>query len=85
MKLLLAALIACSEQGFYTPVPPIYDINNAPTIAVTPVVDRIMQFNNKTVDVLWVIDNSCSMAPYQSRLQAAFPRAGQRGFEPRTL
>lgn len=35
--------------------------------------DVIVQMTSPQVDVLWVIDASCSMGPYQERLTAHFP------------
>ncbi len=38
-----------------------------------PVEDRIIQMASPEVDVLWVIDPSCSMGPYQDALTTNFP------------
>jgi hypothetical protein len=69
----LLALVACkNEQLFYS------DPNNVgtgePPPPVNPVqVDRIFQVTEPSVDVLFVIDNSCSMAEEQALLAENFP------------
>lgn len=45
-----------------------------PSLPATTAVDRIVQTGSATVDVLFTIDNSCSMADEQAQLSASFPR-----------
>lgn len=45
---------------------------NPPALAVETHVDRITQITIPAVDVLWVIDNSCSMSEEQSALRSNF-------------
>lgn len=45
---------------------------NPPDLAVEKQVDRITQVTIPSVDVLWVIDNSCSMQEEQSALRSNF-------------
>ncbi len=68
---LLATLSGCVE----------YDINsgvgisgepNPPDLVIPPQQDRIVQVTTPAVDVLWTIDNSCSMADDQAALTSNF-------------
>ncbi len=47
---------------------------NPPNLATPVIVDRIVQTTVPAVDVLWVIDNSCSMSEEQTALATNFPR-----------
>lgn len=70
---LLALLAACgSETGFRTPLPHWPDTFPAP-LPDTTQEDVILQVTIPIVDVLFVIDNSCSMDDEQSALAASFP------------
>ncbi len=68
---ILAALSGCSE----------YDISgdqaingkpNPPNLVIPPKEDRIVQVTTPSVDVLWTIDNSCSMSEEQAALTQNF-------------
>lgn len=70
--LLPLLLAACSEYG-YTPEPP---FQGTPAgLEAEARTDRFEQTTVQAVDVLWVIDDSCSMAEEQASLAANF-----RGF-----
>ncbi|MFT7519354.1 MAG: hypothetical protein ACI9MC_001494 [Kiritimatiellia bacterium] len=47
---------------------------NPPDLAVPEQVDRTVQIPTPSVDVLWVIDNSCSMAEEQTALTTNFTK-----------
>lgn len=47
---------------------------NPPNLATPVITDRIVQTTVPAVDVLWVIDNSCSMSEEQAALATNFPR-----------
>lgn len=46
---------------------------NPPTLETPTKVDQIVQVTTPQVDILWVIDNSCSMAEEQAKLVQNFP------------
>ena len=67
-------LAGCSQEstiGADAPTSQV-PIPSAPPRA-EPVEDRIIQIAAPEVDVLWVIDPSCSMGPYQDALTENFP------------
>jgi hypothetical protein len=66
-------LISCiQEPSIYDPRDPIN--NSVPPDLETPVVtDVIVQTVEPQVDILWIIDNSCSMAEEQAKLVQNFP------------
>jgi hypothetical protein len=65
--------IACgSDQGFGDNVPEYPPSFYVPLVPVQQV-DRILQVTTPQVDVLWTIDNSCSMANEQDELAENFP------------
>ncbi len=71
--LLFLAIAACKNEGGigYIEPPPV--IPNAPE-AINPVqVDRIVQVAQPQVDILFVVDNSCSMSEEQALLANNFP------------
>lgn len=68
----LAAVGCASENNFSRDI---LDVRNSkPKELENPsVVDRIVQVTTPKVDVLFVIDNSCSMDPHQNNLSENFP------------
>lgn len=73
-SLLLGALFlsACSEYEISDGVP-VVGMDNQPPLPVQTRTDRIVQVTIPSVDVLWVIDNSCSMQDEQNSLTNNFP------------
>jgi len=70
---LVVLLAACnSEQGLVGDAATAGRFN-PPDPPVTVQVDRITQVTIPSVDVLWVIDNSCSMQEEQTKLKDNFP------------
>lgn len=68
----LLLLAACSETGLNST----FDINeppNPPDLSVPTQVDRTVQVTVPSLDVLWIIDNSCSMQSHQDELARSFP------------
>jgi len=67
----LAIASSCSEYDL-SGDPEIRGEPNPPNLVVPPKEDRIVQVTTPMVDVLWTIDNSCSMADEQSALTQNF-------------
>lgn len=70
LPLLLSA--ACQDYGFSDDVPQ-YPDSNPRQLPPVQQVDKILQVTTPQVDVLWTIDNSCSMADEQDNLSENFP------------
>jgi hypothetical protein len=68
----LALLAACSETSL-NPTIDLLQPPNPPDLTVPTRVDRTVQVTVPSLDVLWVIDNSCSMQSHQNELARAFP------------
>ncbi len=68
----VAGLAGCSEYEPVSSLPPVNQSKDAPVPDVRRV-DRIVQVTTPSVDVLWTIDNSCSMSDEQDQLAANFP------------
>lgn len=74
MRVLFLALLAttacqqASVRGFRDPLPP----PNPPALEAESQTDRSVQTPVPAVDVLWVVDNSCSMAEEQNALARNF-------------
>jgi hypothetical protein len=67
-------LVACrSETEVAAPRVPVWGDANPPPVQSAVVEDRILQTTIPSVDALFVVDNSCSMAEEQSQLGANFP------------
>lgn len=62
----------CQEYGFNKEYPDFGD-SMVPPLEQVSQRDEIMQVTTPTVDILWTIDNSCSMADEQSALTENFP------------
>ena len=65
-------LVGCIETGI-SPPPEYPDVGAAPPVEDVLQVDEIVQVTTPMVDILWTIDNSCSMAPEQEALRDNFP------------
>ena len=68
---LLAILGGCSEYDIAGDQQ-IFGEPNPPMLEIPPNEDRIVQVTTPSVDVLWTIDNSCSMADEQTALTQNF-------------
>ena len=68
---LLALASSCSEYDI-SGDPEIRGEPNPPNLVIPPKEDRIVQVTTPSVDVLWTIDNSCSMADEQTALTQNF-------------
>ena len=68
----LLALSACTETGF-TPDDAVVGQPNPPDLAAPLVVDRMVQSPEANIDILFVIDTSCSMNEEQEALDANMP------------
>jgi hypothetical protein len=66
------ALAGCIESNFLGTEPP-NRVSNPPPIRETTYRDEIVQVLTPKVDILWTIDNSCSMADEQDKLAENFP------------
>lgn len=66
-------LAACSsEQNFIRDIQE-YPNSVAPPLRDAEVTDTIVQVSTPRVDILWMVDNSCSMSNEQDELAANFP------------
>ena len=72
--LLVVFVAACTEYFINDPDNKVPGVPNPPEIDIPPQIDEITQSVKGKVDVLWVIDNSCSMYEEQSTLIRNFPR-----------
>lgn len=68
----LSLLVGCQEYTFDDNVPD-YGGVNPPRVENPVQEDRIVQVTTPLVDILWVVDNSSSMGPYQDSLATNFP------------
>jgi len=68
----LVLLSGCLDYGF-TKGPPEWPHSVAPPLAEVEQTDQIVQVTTPKVDVLWTIDNSCSMSDNQKDLVSYFP------------
>ncbi len=69
---LLLVVSGCIETGISSSVEPV-GIANPKDLATPDKVDKLVQVQVPEVDVLWVIDNSCSMWEEQTALTENFP------------
>jgi len=65
-------LSGCQEYNIEGGIPD-YNGPNPPALVDPTIHDRIVQVTTKAADVLWVIDNSCSMQDNQNALATNFP------------
>lgn len=71
--ILLFAMVACQNEGGIGDVEPPPIVPNAPE-PINPVqLDRIVQIAQPQVDILFVVDDSCSMYEEQTALSQNFP------------
>lgn len=71
--LLALAIVACGIENDLGIEPPGYGVSNPPLIESPTKTDNIVQVTTPKVDVLWTIDNSCSMSEEQDALSENFP------------
>src|SRR5262245_6111111 len=64
----------CVSEGDLFTDPPPPPVPNHPDVANPTQTDVIVQVTTPMVDVLWTIDNSCSMADEQNGLTENFPK-----------
>lgn len=68
---MLAFLLACQDYNIHGD-PDVYGTPNPPDLSIPVQTDRITQVPVPSVDVLWVVDNSCSMSEEQTALTNSF-------------
>ena len=68
----LFLLNSCMEYTIDDPYEPVLGVPNPPELGVERKTDTIVQTKKQKVDVLWIIDNSCSMSEEQSSLVSNF-------------
>lgn len=68
----LALLAGCNEYDLVSQAEPRGEPNPRPLETPTQR-DRVVQVTTPSVDVLWIIDNSCSMQDEQTALRESFP------------
>ncbi|TNE92049.1 MAG: hypothetical protein EP330_03600 [Deltaproteobacteria bacterium] len=68
------ALLAGCQDFDLVQDPSVNGVPNPPDLSARVQTDRSLQVTVPAVDVLWVIDDSCSMAAEQQRLADNFPR-----------
>lgn len=73
LGLVVAMLVACNEYEVVGD-PDIYGTPNPPDLSVPVQTDRIVQVPRASVDVLWLMDNSCSMQEEQDSVSTNFPK-----------
>ncbi|MFT4623414.1 MAG: hypothetical protein ACI8PZ_002070, partial [Myxococcota bacterium] len=69
----LLTLVACDQEYNISSDPDAYGDPNSQKLETPSRTDRVLQITNPEVDILWVIDNSCSMSEEQDELAANFP------------
>ena len=69
---LLVLTGGCIEYEPSSTLPPAGVPNDRP-LPIETNTDKLVQVQVPEVDILWVVDNSCSMSEEQSALQANFP------------
>ena len=70
----LLALLGCEVGYNIDPDNIIEGAPNPPDLSTPVNIDRVVQTTVPAVDVLWVIDNSCSMSEEQAALTTNFPK-----------
>lgn len=71
---MVVALAGCGIENRFAEPLPAWPSSQPPPISDITQVDAIMQVQTPKVDILWMIDNSCSMYDEQEALVAAFPK-----------
>jgi hypothetical protein len=74
MMLLVAGSSACKGDVFITDDFPPPGAGDAPSLETPTKTDKIVQVTKPEVDVLWIVDNSCSMIEEQQKLTESFPK-----------
>lgn len=74
MVFTLLTAVACTNEPVIVNRPPPADLGAALPVQATEHTDLIVQIVPPIVDVLWVVDNSCSMADEQTALTENFPK-----------
>lgn len=72
--LVLFSLLACNSETPFDPISDDSQFARPPELEPQANVDLIVQTTIPVVDILYVIDNSCSMADKQAQLSQNFPR-----------
>jgi len=70
----LLMFVACKPEYTWDPNTSVIGQPNPPDLSTPVKLDRIVQTTVPAVDVLWVVDNSCSMDEEQTALAANFPK-----------
>lgn len=70
---LAVALVGCENEQVLLPRGEVYGVPNPPSLETPLQEDRYVQVPVPKVDVLWVVDNSCSMVEEQNKLSENFP------------
>jgi hypothetical protein len=68
----ISLLVGCQEYNIEGGAPDYGEVN-PPSVENPVQEDRIVQVTTPEVDILWVVDNSSSMGPYQDALAQNFP------------
>jgi hypothetical protein len=71
--LLTLALTGCTIENTFGDGPPEWPFSIAPPIPGVTQTDAILQVTTPEVDILWMVDNSCSMSNEQTDLTENFP------------
>ena len=69
----LLALAACDQEYNISSNPDAFGEANPAKLETPTRTDRVLQITSPEVDVLWVVDNSCSMSEEQAAIAANFP------------
>lgn len=73
LPVLSLAAMGCAPEYIYGTQPPVSGTMNPRQLEGVTQVDTILQVTQPEVDVLWVVDDSCSMGDEQQRLGTNFP------------
>ena len=69
----LALVGGCTSENDLLDSSPLNGVPNARPVPITSAEDKLVQVQVPEVDILWIIDNSCSMSEEQSALSQNFP------------
>ncbi len=70
----LVTLAACDQEYNISSDPDAYGKPNPAVLETPKRTDRVLQITSPEVDVLWVVDNSCSMSEEQEAIASNFPQ-----------